>query len=205
MNGEYAWFKVEPIIWIIRNWEDLPTVINPRGNGTAKYIDLKSEEGIMTLPFYINDYDENISMWQNSFTRAKLNGYDLHEELKKGNGEKNCASDTNFSFKGKGFLDEAFSKDIVKEKFTQEKITDVIHKISKDHTIILIAHRLSTIIESDKIFVLNDHSIEAVGTHKQLLKSSKTYKRIISTMESKTIVAKLNIRNDEVEIKLYLI
>lgn len=48
MNGEYAWFKVEPIIWIIRNWEDLPTVINPRGNGTAKYIDLKSEEGIMT-------------------------------------------------------------------------------------------------------------------------------------------------------------
>lgn len=64
---------------------------------------------------------------------------------------------------------------------------------------------MSTIIESDKIFVLNDHSIEAVGTHKQLLKSSKTYKRIISTMESKTIVAKLNIRNDEVEIKLYLI
>ena len=55
MNGEYAWFKVELIIWIIRNWEDLPTVINPRGNGTAKYIDLKSEEGIMTLPFYIRN------------------------------------------------------------------------------------------------------------------------------------------------------
>lgn len=61
---------------------------------------------------------------------------------------------------------------------TQEKITDVIHKISKDHTIILIAHRLSTIIESDKIFVLNEHSIEAVGTHKQLLENSKTYKKI---------------------------
>lgn len=61
---------------------------------------------------------------------------------------------------------------------TQDKIKNVIFDVSKDHTIIVIAHRLSTIIGSDKIFVLNGHEIEAEGTHEELLKTSKTYKKL---------------------------
>ena len=43
----YAWFKVEPITWIIRNWEMMPKSINPMGLGLAKYMDLRAEEVIM--------------------------------------------------------------------------------------------------------------------------------------------------------------
>ena len=61
---------------------------------------------------------------------------------------------------------------------TQDKIKNVIFDISKNHTVIVIAHRLSTIIGSDKIFVLNNHQIEAEGTHDELLLVSKTYKKL---------------------------
>ena len=66
---------------------------------------------------------------------------------------------------------------------TQDKVKNVIHSISKNHTIIVIAHRLSTIINSDKIFVLNNHKIESVGNHNELLKSSKTYKKFYYDFE----------------------
>lgn len=29
----YVWIKVEPIAWRIRNWDEMPTSINPKGNG----------------------------------------------------------------------------------------------------------------------------------------------------------------------------
>ena len=45
---EYAWFNVEPIKWIIRNWKDLPRSINPNGTGKAKYLDLRTEKAIIT-------------------------------------------------------------------------------------------------------------------------------------------------------------
>ncbi len=61
---------------------------------------------------------------------------------------------------------------------TQDKIKAVIRAISVDHTVIVVAHRLSTIISSDEIFVLNNHTIESHGTHKELLEISPTYKML---------------------------
>lgn len=52
IDRRFIWIKVEPIVWIIKNWDDLPTALNPNGNGTASYIDIKTEEVITTLPFY---------------------------------------------------------------------------------------------------------------------------------------------------------
>ena len=60
-----------------------------------------------------------------------------------------------------------------------EKIYPLINKdISNDFTIITIAHRLSTIINSDKIYVIDNGSIVASGTHKQLLKTNEYYKEL---------------------------
>ena len=53
-----------------------------------------------------------------------------------------------------------------------------IENISRGRTTIIIAHRLSTIKFVDRIVVLNEGRIEAIGTHKDLLESSKLYKNL---------------------------
>lgn len=121
-NGTPMWAEVQPIKWKIKNWDELPRSINPIGNGTAKTIYVKSEEGIMSgIPFYPEYGKTEHTMWQNSPLRAIFNGYDLHEELSKGNGNKRYKSDKNYCFKGKGFLQEALDSSLsISSAITQE-------------------------------------------------------------------------------------
>ena len=49
---------------------------------------------------------------------------------------------------------------------------------SNDYTILIIAHRLSTIINCDRIMLLDNGKIISEGTHKELLKKSKDYKKL---------------------------
>ena len=64
---------------------------------------------------------------------------------------------------------------------TQYKIQEAIDNLKEDYTIVIIAHRLSTIINCDKIMLLQDGKIIDSGTHKELLKSNKEYKRLCET------------------------
>lgn len=108
-KGTPMWAEVQPIKWKIKNWDELPKSINPNGTGTATTIYVRSEEGIMSgIPFYPKYGKTEYTMWQNSPLRAFFNGYDLQEELNKGNGNKRYKADKNYNFKGKGFLQEAF-------------------------------------------------------------------------------------------------
>lgn len=61
---------------------------------------------------------------------------------------------------------------------TQASIQKAIDHMKKEYTIFIIAHRLSTVINSDKILFLNDGKIEAEGSHQQLLKTNKNYKKL---------------------------
>lgn len=61
---------------------------------------------------------------------------------------------------------------------TQKHIQMAISNMKREYTILIIAHRLSTIVDSDKIFFLNEGKIEDVGTHKELLKKNKNYKKL---------------------------
>lgn len=63
---------------------------------------------------------------------------------------------------------------------TQSKIQEAINNLKGEYTILIVAHRLSTIIDSDKIFVVEDGKIVDMGTHKELLKTSKIYKNLYS-------------------------
>lgn len=121
-DGTPMWAEVQPIKWKIKNWDELPRSINPIGNGTAKTIYVKSEEGIMSgIPFYPEYGKTEHTMWQNSPLRAIFNGYDLHEELSKENGNKRYKSDKNYCFKGKGFLQEALDSSLsISSAITQE-------------------------------------------------------------------------------------
>ncbi len=61
---------------------------------------------------------------------------------------------------------------------TEDKIQEAISNILKNRTTILITHRLSQIRWADLIIVLKNGTIEAMGTHVELLKSSEEYQKI---------------------------
>lgn len=62
---------------------------------------------------------------------------------------------------------------------TEEKILSNIGKHRQGKTTLLIASRVSTVQKLDKILVMNDGRVEAFGTHKELLKTSSTYKHMV--------------------------
>ena len=73
-------------------------------------------------------------------------------------------------------LDEiAASLDVQNEKYIQESL----NKLTKDKTVMIISHRPRSIEKVDQIIVINDGKIEAAGSHDELLKKSKTYKKMI--------------------------
>ena len=72
-------------------------------------------------------------------------------------------------------LDEATS---ALDSENEQLVQNAIEALSKNRTTIIIAHRLSTIISADKIIVLDNGSIEAVGTHAELLEKSALYKKL---------------------------
>ena len=47
-----------------------------------------------------------------------------------------------------------------------------------DTTKIIIAQRISSVQDADKIIILNNGEIDAVGTHEQLLKENKIYQEV---------------------------
>ncbi len=60
----------------------------------------------------------------------------------------------------------------------QSKIKQAIDNLVKDHTIIIVAHRLSTIIDADIIYLIEDGKLIDEGTHNELIKKNKTYKKL---------------------------
>ncbi|HWB05647.1 MAG TPA: ABC transporter ATP-binding protein [Verrucomicrobiales bacterium] len=72
-------------------------------------------------------------------------------------------------------LDEATSAlDTEAERHVQEAITD----LAEGKTVLAIAHRLSTVIRSDKIVVMQDGCVTAIGRHEELLKTSELYRTL---------------------------
>ena len=61
---------------------------------------------------------------------------------------------------------------------TQGKIQDAINNMQGIYTILIIAHRLSTVMNADKIFLIDDGKVAAVGTHSELLKKSDIYRKL---------------------------
>ncbi len=61
---------------------------------------------------------------------------------------------------------------------TDALIRDSFKKIIPGTTKIIIAQRVSSIEDADKIVILDDGQISAVGTHEELLKTSEIYQEV---------------------------
>ncbi len=72
-------------------------------------------------------------------------------------------------------LDEATSSlDAESESLVQEALGNLV----QGRTVLVIAHRLGTIRRANRIAVLEDGRITAIGTHEELLSGSPTYQRL---------------------------
>ena len=70
---------------------------------------------------------------------------------------------------------------------TDAQIRKGLKELSKEMTTIIIAQRISSVEDCDKIVVLDDGKINAVGTHKQLLKTNAIYQEVYHSQQKGTV------------------
>lgn len=66
---------------------------------------------------------------------------------------------------------------------SEGEIMEVIKEISKEKTVVMISHRLANTVNSRKIYVLKDGTIESEGNYEQLMNRECEYRKIFSTQK----------------------
>jgi ATP-binding cassette subfamily B multidrug efflux pump len=69
---------------------------------------------------------------------------------------------------------------------TEERIQKFVLTNSPEQTKIIVTHRLSTVRHADQILVLNGGTVEAIGSHVELLERSPTYRKMHAIQMEKT-------------------
>lgn len=67
---------------------------------------------------------------------------------------------------------------------TDAKLRKALKSKTSEATVLIVAQRVSTIMNADRIIVLDNGSINGIGTHKELLKSCEVYREIVSSQLS---------------------
>jgi len=63
---------------------------------------------------------------------------------------------------------------------TEKNIFQSLPSYTEGKTLFVVAHRLSTIMNADRIFLLDQNRLVAIGTHESLLQSNDYYRSIVS-------------------------
>ena len=71
---------------------------------------------------------------------------------------------------------------------TEAKIQDALDELMKGRTSFIVAQRISTVLNADKILVLDQGRIAAVGNHQDLMRSSQIYQEIYASQLGNGVV-----------------
>jgi ATP-binding cassette subfamily B multidrug efflux pump len=66
---------------------------------------------------------------------------------------------------------------------TDSKIREAFAKHLKDTTTIIIAQRIASVRDADKIIVMNEGKIDAIGTHEELLETNCIYREVYQSQQ----------------------
>ena len=66
---------------------------------------------------------------------------------------------------------------------TEALVEDALRHVLADTTALVVAHRPSTVMLADRVALLQDGRVTAVGTHSELLRESEHYRHVISSLE----------------------
>ncbi len=67
---------------------------------------------------------------------------------------------------------------------TDKELRAALKKEMKGTTVLIVAQRIGTIMDADKIVVMDEGKVAAIGTHKELLKTSEIYREIAASQLS---------------------
>ncbi|GAA1688305.1 ABC transporter ATP-binding protein [Microbacterium sediminicola] len=66
---------------------------------------------------------------------------------------------------------------------TEALVEEGLREVLADTTALIVAHRPSTVMLADRVALLEDGRVTAVGTHSELLRTSEHYRHVISSLE----------------------
>lgn len=66
---------------------------------------------------------------------------------------------------------------------TEALVEDALREVLSETTALIVAHRPSTVTLADRVALLEDGRVTAVGTHSELLRTSAHYRHVISSLE----------------------
>lgn len=61
---------------------------------------------------------------------------------------------------------------------TEAALQESLRRAGRDRTVVVVAHRLATVADSDAIVVLEQGTVQAIGTHTELLTNSPLYREL---------------------------
>lgn len=71
---------------------------------------------------------------------------------------------------------------------TEAEVEGALRRVLHDVTALVVAHRSSTVQLADRVAMLVDGKIAAIGSHRELLDTNEEYRRLLSNMDSEEIV-----------------
>lgn len=76
------------------------------------------------------------------------------------------------------------------DSLVERSIIDALPAFVQHKTLFVVAHHLSTVQDSDRILLLNERRLVAMGTHQELLVGSEYYQSLVADQQ---IIAPTNV------------
>jgi len=83
---------------------------------------------------------------------------------------------------------------------TEERVERELRTVLADTTALIVAHRPSTVLLADRVALLEEGRITAVGTHAELLRDSEHYRFVLSSLEDEARRSHTDELDDEREV-----